>query len=96
MTTKEVARRFQLNEETIRRWYRSGKLKGECTSKKKGIIFDEQDVLQFIKDNPKYKISYTANERPVLLDDIVAAKIEMATRIFIENIRAILRNEKLQ
>ena len=93
ITTEGLAKRLQVTEETVRRWYRSGKLKGKCVSKKKGIIFDERDVLRFIEDNPKYKNSYIANDNPVSSYD--AVDVEIMTSNLMKFIQATLRNEKL-
>jgi excisionase family DNA binding protein len=53
--TKEIAELLNINEETVRRWIRSGKLKAERSSKKQGNVVYEEDLFEFISDKPKYK-----------------------------------------
>lgn len=53
--TKELSELLDVNEETVRRWIRSGKLKAERSSKKQGNIVHEKDLFDFVSDKPKYK-----------------------------------------
>lgn len=53
-TVKEIASRFDVSEETVRRWIRSGKLKASKSSKKEGNIITEEDLYNFCLYNPKY------------------------------------------
>ncbi len=93
ITTKVLAERLRVHEETVRRWYSTGKLKGRCISKKQGIKFDERDVLQFIEEHPKYKDLYIAHDNPVSPYDAVDPEI-MASNLM-KFIQATLRNERL-
>ena len=51
---KEVANMLNTSEETVRRWIRSGKLKANMASRKKGSVITETMLKEFIKDTPKY------------------------------------------
>ena len=52
---KEISELLSVNEETVRRWIRSGELKASQSSKKQGNIVNEYDLLIFVSDKPKYK-----------------------------------------
>lgn len=54
LTTKQLADLVRVNQETIRRWYRKGKLDGTMNSTKGGIRFELGAIARFINDNPKY------------------------------------------
>lgn len=49
-----VANGLNVNEETVRRWIRSGKLKSTMSSRKVGCVISEQELLEFMEANPKY------------------------------------------
>ena len=51
---REVARLLNINEETVRRWIRTGMLKATISSKKEGFIIDEIDLFEFACSKPKY------------------------------------------
>ena len=51
----EIANLLDVNEETVRRWIRSGELKSTQNSKKIGNIIDEQDLIEFVRVKPKYR-----------------------------------------
>lgn len=53
-TVKEIANILKTNEETVRRWIRSGKLKAIWKSKKEGNIISSEALQEFIKEMPKY------------------------------------------
>lgn len=53
-TVTEIAKMLNVNEETVRRWIRSGYLKATATSRKKGYIIDKKDLYEFVKNKPKY------------------------------------------
>lgn len=48
MTVEEVAERLKMNPETVRRYLRSGELKGIAFSNKVGWRITEQDLQEFI------------------------------------------------
>ena len=51
---KQVAELLDVNEETVRRWIRSGKLPAKRSSRKKGNLITENDLLEFAKSSPSY------------------------------------------
>ena len=53
-TVKEIANILKTNEETVRRWIRSGKLKAIWKSKKEGNIISSEALHEFVKEMPKY------------------------------------------
>lgn len=54
-STREVGLALNVNEETIRRWCRDGKLKHDISSRKEGYIITEGDLYVFAENNPKYR-----------------------------------------
>ena len=73
--TKEIAELLGVDNETVRRWIRSGELKAEQLSRKQGNIVYEKDLLNFISDKPKYKKIVSSNIQPInntfLLNDLL-------------------------
>ena len=74
MTTysvNEVCKRLTLlkittNEESIRRWLRTGKLKGYQNSKKEGWRVREEDLQQFIDERmPEFNTILVADEETI-------------------------------
>jgi len=53
-TVKQLSELLKTNEETIRRWIRSGKLTATQSSKKGGNVISSDALNQFIKNTPKY------------------------------------------
>lgn len=51
----EIAKLINVNEETVRRWIRSGSLKSTMLSKKNGNVVDELALRDFIETKPKYR-----------------------------------------
>lgn len=51
----EIAKKLGVNEETVRRWIRSGELKANMMSKKQGNVVNEYSLYEFVKMRPKYK-----------------------------------------
>lgn len=60
-TVKQVAQILKTNEETVRRWIRSGKLSATLTSKKTGHVITADALNHFIKQTPKYGTALTAS-----------------------------------
>ena len=56
-SVKQIAEKMDMAEETVRRWIRSGKLKGSMSSRRKGCYIDENDFVQFCDRYPQYKIN---------------------------------------
>lgn len=50
-----VAKIMGVSNETVKRWLRSGKLKGHYKAKKLGYIITAEDLDEFIETNPKYQ-----------------------------------------
>ena len=72
---KEIADLLDINEETVRRWIRSGELKAERSSRKQGNIVYEKDLFDFISNKPKYKKMIRAKiqqrDNPFSLNDLL-------------------------
>ena len=51
----EIAKLLNVNEETVRRWIRSGQLKSIQKSRKNGNVVDELDLFEFVQTKPKYR-----------------------------------------
>lgn len=52
---KDSAELLNVNEETVRRWIRSGKIKAFKTSNKEGWRIPKHVLYSFASSNPKYK-----------------------------------------
>ena len=59
-TVKQIADMLNTNEETVRRWIRSGKLDATWVSKKSGNVISSAALNKFIKETPKYAGALTA------------------------------------
>ena len=59
---KQVAKICEVNEETVRRWIRSKKLKSERTSKKGGNYILKEDLKAFMNSNPKYSCALSEED----------------------------------
>lgn len=53
-TVKQVAEILNTNEETVRRWIRTGKLEAIQNSKKEGNLISADALNKFVKETPKY------------------------------------------
>jgi len=54
-SVKEVSNILEVNEETVRRWIRSGDLKAVINSKKQGHNISSVDLNDFLKKHSKYE-----------------------------------------
>ena len=54
-TVKEVAKMMNTSEETVRRWIRSGKLKANMNSRKKGSVITDAMLREFTKTRRQAK-----------------------------------------
>lgn len=74
-TVKQIADMFKTNEETVRRWIRSGKLAATQNSKKSGNIVSSAVLDQFIKKTPKYAsvVATSFAASPVAMSFIVGS-----------------------
>lgn len=72
-TVKQVSDLLKTNEETVRRWIRSGKLTTTFTSKKGGHIITGEALNLFVKETPKYA--------PILAASLAATGLTMSAVI---------------
>lgn len=74
MTVREVAALLEVNNETVRRWIRTGKIKAEKDSNKEGNYICYNAFMDFLDENPKYSAIYYAKKEiytsnlPVVID----------------------------
>lgn len=61
----ETANLLNVNEETVRRWIRSGELKANKTSNKNGNVIDECDLHAFVRTRSKYRTMLGLQESTV-------------------------------
>lgn len=72
-TVKQVSKLLKTNEETVRRWIRSGKLTATLVSKKSGHTISADSLNAFVKQTPKYA--------PVLASSLAASTLTMSAVI---------------
>lgn len=72
-TVKQVSQLLKTNEETVRRWIRSGKLPATLMSKKGGHTISADSLNHFVKQSPKYA--------PILAASLAASTITMSAVI---------------
>ena len=86
-TVKEVAKMMNTSEETVRRWIRSGKLKANMNSRKKGSVITDAMLREFTKNTPKYAAALTTPiggivaASTLLLGTLVAKNVEKGEAI---------------
>lgn len=86
-TVKEVAKMMNTSEETVRRWIRSGKLKANMDSRKKGSVITDAMLREFTRNTPKYAaalanpIGRIVAASTLLLGTFVAKNIEKGEAI---------------
>lgn len=86
-TVKEVAKMMNTSEETVRRWIRSGKLKANMNSRKKGSVITDAMLREFVKNTPKYAAALTTPiggivaASTLLLGTFVAKNVEKGEAI---------------
>lgn len=86
-TVKEVAKMMNTSEETVRRWIRSGKLKANMDSRKKGSVITDAMLREFTRNTPKYAaalanpIGGIVTASTLLLGTFVAKNIEKGEAI---------------
>lgn len=75
------------SEETVRRWIRSGKLKANMNSRKKGSVITDAMLREFTKNTPKYAAALTTPiggivaASTLLLGTLVAKNVEKGEAI---------------
>lgn len=72
-TVKQVSQLLKTNEETVRRWIRSGKLPATLVSKKGGHTISAESLNYFVKQTPKYA--------PILAASLTASTLTMSAVI---------------
>lgn len=72
-TVKQVSQLLKTNEETVRRWIRSGKLPATLVSKKGGHTISAESLNYFVKQTPKYA--------PILAASLAASTLTMSAVI---------------
>ena len=86
-TVKEVAKMMNTSEETVRRWIRSGKLKANMDSRKKGSVITDAMLREFTSNTTKYAaalanpIGGIVAASTLLLGTFVAKNIEKGEAI---------------
>lgn len=73
-SVKQIAELLNTNPETVRRWIRDGKLKAEQASRKDGNTVTEDELVKFIKENPKYSSFLTAISGGII-GNVVASSV---------------------
>jgi len=58
-TVSKIAEMLHTNEETVRRWIRSGQLEAIRTSRKEGNIVSQQMLDKFLEGKAKYRRTYS-------------------------------------
>lgn len=75
-TVKEIANLLNTNQETVRRWIRSGKLKSTIDSRREGNVVTESMLQAFLKTSPKYASAVVATlTSPIGLGLVTATMI---------------------
>ena len=102
-TVKQIANMLKTNEETVRRWIRSGKLVASQNSKKGGNIVSSEALNQFIKNTPKYApiIAASLSTTPMalsvvvggLLGGLIALKDEIKGKVSETDVEAFLKKK---
>ena len=72
-TVKQVSQLLKTNEETVRRWIRSGKLPATLASKKGGNTISADALNNFVKETPKYA--------PILAASLATSSLTMSAVI---------------
>lgn len=68
-SVKDISEALGTNQETVRRWIRTGKLKASQNSKKDGNEISEKSLIDFLETSPKY---FQAAKGSSLLSGILA------------------------
>ena len=85
-TVKQIAAMLNTNEETVRRWIRSGKLNATWTSKKGGNVISSAALNKFISETPKYAKTVTSSvtSSPLAMSVIVGGLLGGMIALFEE------------
>ena len=80
-TVEQVSNALSVNQETVRRWIRSGRLVAICVSKKEGHKIGESDLDDFLTNNPKYKRKYCSMEYDDLTNTYLAVRMQLQAEL---------------
>lgn len=94
-TVMEIAGLLNVNNETVRRWIRSGKMRSTRQSYKTGHCVNERDLYEFIETIPKYKIRLKS-PNPQIDNSLSIRLRDMLTEMINERDRLNERIEELQ
>lgn len=75
-TVKEVARIFDVNPETVRRWIRTGRLEATIRYKKEGARIEDSALESFVQRNPQYNKNEFYTEADERTDDMKLSIIQ--------------------
>ena len=64
-SVKEISTLLNVNEETVRRWIRTGRLKSTIKSYKNGHVISEFDLYEFVNMNRKYRRGLDLNKATI-------------------------------
>lgn len=75
----DIAKIFNVSEETVRRWVRSNRLQpiNRGASRKAGNSFSWQNIVKFVSDNLKYKKCLITDETIELINEKVKLEKEL-------------------
>ena len=80
-TISDIAKKLSINEETVRRWVRSGKLTGTRMSKKGGFKVSEFDFTNFLTEHPKYIRRYEGVLERDVIEAYMSARNELKVQL---------------
>lgn len=58
-TVKDISRKLNVHQETVRRWIRGGKLASTQCSRRKGDVISDDEFERFLQEHQKYSIKRT-------------------------------------
>lgn len=91
-TVKEVSEKFNVHQETVRRWVRKGIINADMTSKKSGMVINE---LEFVKLPDKYRLNTYKSDNPymlkITLDELESIRYKVDA--LIQGIKRYIENE---
>lgn len=71
-TVEEVAMKYSVSQETVRRWIRTGRLKSTMSSRKSGNVISEFDLQEFLKTKSKYRNQVDTNAEELTAKELRA------------------------
>lgn len=58
-TVKDISRKLNVHQETVRRWIRGGKLASTQCSRREGDVISDDEFERFLQEHQKYSIKRT-------------------------------------